>query len=190
MGIAILFSGGQDSCALLELAQTRSESVHCLHFSYNHPAEEAELRSSKSITDMANVPLFVKKLPIEATEMSIGIGTKGSRFVPNRNAIFIMHAVQHCVQHDIKEIWLGANKNDQNDYPDCTPDFIEAVQKVVSMYRIQIKAPLINTSKCQIQSKYKNYAFSCYEPIHINDCWIQCGKCNSCIESRVQILEM
>lgn len=189
MSVVILFSGGQDSSCLLEIAQKQMKDVYCLHFIYDHPARDIEFFSAKKICDVAAVSFTHIELQLSAYEMDIGVGEPGARVVPNRNAIFLSYAIHYAAQNNINEIWFGANANDQRDYIDCRQEFIDAMNAVASAYDVFISAPLITTKKSQISSKYSEYATSCYQPIYINGEWEQCGQCNSCLENTAQIIQ-
>lgn len=183
----LLFSGGYDSTQLA-LKYIKEINV-LLHFQYDHPAQKQELESSKQIFDSLkemnpSLQFKVLHLSMNADNMKIGIGEKGARYVPNRNAIFLSHAANYAAVHGMKRIIYGAAEADQNDYFDCTPAFIDAISKAL---QVTIEAPLIDASDCSQHSTAKPneqsilaLSWSCYEPKNNEPC----RRCNSCTQER------
>jgi len=86
-------------------------------------------------------------------------------------------------------VFIAANAVDYSGYPDCTPVFIEAFQRVVDLGTvagrkdglIKIEAPLVNMTKGQIVQEAVRLGvpleltWSCYRGGEK-----ACGKCDSC----------
>jgi len=175
----LLFSGGYDS-TLLAIRYLEDIDI-LLHISYDHPSREQEQTASLRIFTLLKQKkptLRFKKisLPIVAKELSIGSGKSGSRYVSNRNAIFLSVASNYGYSVGCTKIMYGASMLDIENYPDCRPDFIEKISDILN---VTILAPLLTESFC-IQSKILDRCWSCYEPIDGQ----QCGKCDSCLQSR------
>ena len=47
--------------------------------------------------------------------------------------IFLAYALGHAEQFGYDEIWIGAQEEDQGLYPDCSPEFLAAFEKVASI---------------------------------------------------------
>ena len=175
----LLFSGGYDSTVL---AIQHLDTIDILlHIGYNHPAKEQEQTASLRIYQhlkRRKPSLRYKKIyiPIEAKAMDIGPGQTGSRYVPNRNAIFLSVASNYAHSVECKAIMYGAASLDQKDYPDCRPQFIKQISELLN---IQIIAPLL-TESYTIQDEILDRSWSCYQPIDGKPC----GLCNSCLQDR------
>lgn len=186
----LLFSGGYDS-ALLCLKYLDLIDV-VLHFRYNHPSKDQEFAAATAIycelKKLKPALLFeVIDIPINAKSMSIGIGETGSRYVPNRNAVFLSMAANFAFVNGYDALMYGAAPCDQADYFDCTPAFIVSMSRALC---IEIHAPLlykeqksISTPKDQAEFVL-SLAWSCYESIGNK----QCGQCNSCKQDRPLIV--
>ena len=178
----LLFSGGVDSTVLA--IEYIDDIKFLLHFRYNHPAKDQEIIACKKIHKMLlrknkNLRLHVVDLPIVADQMFAGSGAKGSRYVPNRNAIFLSVAANFALQNDCDTLIYGASLADQQDYYDCRPEFFERLQDLL---QIKITAPLIQMSKKHyremVDLSIVGESWSCYEPINGKPC----GSCNSCTQ--------
>lgn len=173
----LLFSGGYDS-TLLALRYIDEIRV-LLHIQYRHPAEAFELRAveeiaGKLIAANPKISLITLNAPIYAKDMDIGACKQGSRYVPNRNAIFLSLAANIARQHDCDTVIYGASPADQCDYFDCTPPFIQLMAKAL---RIEVCAPLLDTCDFDVgDTKLLEMSWSCYQPIGEKPC----GMCNSC----------
>jgi 7-cyano-7-deazaguanine synthase in queuosine biosynthesis len=184
----LLFSGGFDS-TLLSLRYLEDLDV-LLHLRYDHPSKDQELAASMRIySHLKNIKPVLRfeiiDLPINADNMKIGTGKSGARYVPNRNAIFLSMAANFAAVHGIKKIIYGASPNDQEDYFDCTPAFIEGISTAL---QITIEAPLLGegfvappayVSKATAK-RILSMVWSCYESSGGDPC----GVCNSCMQDR------
>lgn len=107
-------------------------------------------------------------------------------YVPARNTIFISYALSFAESFGIDEIYLGIHKQDAPNYPDCTQEYLNALNNLASVgfkNNINIKAPLIDMNKFEIVKlgkslgiDYKN-TISCYDPIDGK----ACHSCHSCL---------
>lgn len=184
----LLFSGGYDSTLLCLTYLDIIDVV--LHFRYNHPSKDQEFAAALSIyfelKKLKPALLFeVIDVPINARNMSIGIGKTGSRYVPNRNAVFLSMAAHFGKSKGYNALMYGAAPNDQADYFDCTPSFIASMSKALC---VEIYAPLLSKDKKIISiPKDKTelilgLVWSCYESINNK----QCGQCDSCKQDRLK----
>lgn len=175
--MVLLCSGGIDS--LLSFHLLKDQIKHVVFFDYKQPARHQEHLAAIAIAE----GLFGKKVTrIDtadlSTKMSIGVGEKGSRVVPNRNLIMI--SIAHSLYN--MPVVIGANKDDYNDYEDCRPEYFEQLSKLL---KCDIVHPLTSMTKKEIiDSIRKNklpldYTWSCYQPIHDKPC----ETCNSCKEN-------
>ena len=181
--VIILFSGGIDSLALLCLAKKRGLHPVLLHIQYDHPAAEEELKAVQSLhskfADCCN--LYLHEAAIFSKAMKLGPGVKGSREVPGRNLMFLSIAFNlssYFFGDEYVYAWIGASKDDQADYFDCSTPFFHIIQLLLPS--VSVYTPLILREKSEILQMLdpgvRELAWSCYEPIDGK----QCGECNSC----------
>ena len=75
--------------------------------------------------------------------------------VPNRNMILLSIAAGRAITLDIKEIGYAAHKSDFSVYPDCRPEFIDALDKALVLGNlwdpVNLVAPFQHKSKYQLQ---------------------------------------
>jgi len=83
-------------------------------------------------------------------------------------------------------IVIGANKDDYDDYPDCRPEYIKAIQNVFRIAcrrNISVWAPLIGMTKAEVVAEAVKLrvplekTISCYKPRDRTPC----GTCNACL---------
>lgn len=109
-----------------------------------------------------------------------------STVVPFRNGIMLSIAAGVAESHGLKNVLIANHGGDHSIYPDCRPEFIDAMNKATiagTYLDINIVAPYTNISKADIARRGLqmgiNYdeTWSCYkgddEP---------CGKCGTCYE--------
>jgi len=115
-------------------------------------------------------------------------------YVPSRNLIFLSLAAAQAEVVDASVIYFGANVVDYSGYPDCRPEFIEAVEAVLRLgtkagvtgKHITIRTPLLHLTKADIirlgltlKAPF-HLTHSCYDPIGT----VACGHCDSCLIRR------
>jgi len=125
MASIVLLSGGKDSVECLELA-LKDGPVHCLTFDYG---QDCEIDMARDAVEDTPATWEVVTVPLHA------IRTNGrvSDLRPGRNLIFLAYALGHAEQYGYDEIWIGAQAEDQGLYPDCSPEFLAAFEKVASI---------------------------------------------------------
>ena len=100
--------------------------------------------------------------------------------------IFISYAIAYSISNNIQEVWYGAHAGDHFIYPDCRPEFLNAMNVAAGLCdssKVKIKAPFISYTKGEIikigldlNLDYSK-AWTCYEGKQN-----PCGKCGSCVE--------
>ncbi len=126
-------------------------------------------------------------------DMSGDIGDKiPDTYVPARNILFITIAAARAEAVGASDIYLGINALDYSGYPDCRPEFIEAMQHTLNVGTKQgvegnpftLHAPLIHMTKAEIIREGTrlgvDYSLtrSCYDP---DENGLACGHCDSCL---------
>lgn len=106
--------------------------------------------------------------------------------VPNRNMIFLSVAIAQAIELDCSEVWIGVHAGDHVIYPDCRPDFMDAMRRVahIASYKpVNIFTPYLHMGKAAIIRKGLEFAldysktWTCYEGADN-----PCGQCGACTE--------
>ena len=204
----VILSGGLDSTTALYWARERFKRVHTLTFSYGQShevevdrareiAERAKVASHKvfqvALNEIGGSALTQADIPIpERKSASEVIGGNGIpiTYVPFRNGIFLSIAAAYAEVKGISHLVGGWNAVDYSGYPDCRREFLNAMERAVTLGSkagvegkpFTIHAPLISLSKAEIialgLSLGADYSLtlSCYrgeDP--------PCGRCDSCV---------
>ena len=107
--------------------------------------------------------------------------------VPNRNMIMLSVAAGYAEAHEIPEVFYAAHKNDSTIYPDCRPEFVQALRPAIRLatawHPVELQAPFVDMSKAEIvrmglalQVPYE-LTWSCYRGEER-----PCRTCPTCIE--------
>ena len=186
--ILVLFSGGLDSMVLCEhvLQETTHELV-TLFYRYMHPAAPEEYNAVSDWLRDHHVEGYAGRhidvnLPLWGSEaLGIGVGEAGPRVLAGRNQVMVSLAVNIAASIGAKEVWYGANLDDAEDYPDCSPMWVEMMNRMAQDWGVKVRAPLLYKTKDQIRSEADKLGvegwWSCYEPKNGEPC----GTCNSCL---------
>ena len=196
----VLMSGGMDSCVTAAIAR-RNYEIAVVHASYGQRTEARELRSFNALADHFGAG---KRLPVRLdyfgaiggssltdTKMSIRNADLTSREIPNtyvpfRNAHFLSIATSWAEVIGATKIFIGAVWEDSSGYPDCRPEYYEAMNQLIRAgtrpsTNITIETPLIYLSKAEIVKMGAglnapfHLTWSCYR-----DSDLACGVCDSC----------
>ncbi len=196
----VLVSGGMDSLVLAAFA-TRESDVALLHVNYGQPTERKELACFRAIADHLEVKDrlvadigYLKEIGGSAlTDPSIAIPSADPdrqgvpvTYVPFRNAHFICIAVSWAEVIGAKSVYIGAVMADSSGYPDCRPEFYEAMNEAVRRGTkeesdIAIRAPFVHLRKKDLVLMGKSmgvpfeHSWSCYRGGEK-----ACGRCDSC----------
>jgi len=206
-GAVVLVSGGIDSSVLLHhvARNLKHAPVHVLSFNYGQrhskeiecarwqaDAVDAEAHriidisflgglvrgASALIAGGRAVPAFTKLAEEELDQPPT--------YVPNRNMILLSIGGAYAEAHRIRNVFYGAQALDEYGYWDCTPDFLERVNGVLSLNRrerVTIHAPFIEKKKSdsirlgQELGVLFTQTWSCYRGETK-----ACGVCPTCVE--------
>lgn len=111
-----------------------------------------------------------------------------STVVPFRNGIMLSVAAGIAESKGLKYVLIANHSGDHSIYPDCRPQFIEAMSSAIhngTYNNAEILAPYTNISKRDIALKGQQlgvdyeHTYSCY-----NGGDKHCGKCGTCVERR------
>jgi len=201
----VLLSGGLDSSTVLYQAKADGYECYAISFDYQQ-RHHRELKSAAAIAHSAGVQehqvvnfdlrqwggsaLTDDRLDLPENrsleQMSQNIPIT---YVPARNTIFLSFALSYAEAIAAQALYLGVNALDYSGYPDCRPDYIQAMQQVFDLgtkqgregESIRIITPLINLKKTAIIELGNQLGvpwektWSCYAGSDV-----ACGVCDSC----------
>ncbi len=197
-----LLSGGLDSSTVLSYAISKGYEVIALSFDYGQ-RHRKELESAKKIAEYYGVKHKIMKIDLRAIGGSaltddvevpdVTLGAIGKEipvtYVPARNTILLSLGLGLAEVTDSSKIFIGANALDYSGYPDCRPEYFEAInrtfdlatKKTVEGGKIEVEAPLLRFSKADIV----RLAHSLKTPLELTwSCYNgkerACGVCDSC----------
>lgn len=196
----IIVSGGLDSITLLyDKAETIALAIS-FDYGQNHSKKElpyAEYHCQKLGIPHITIPLtfmhqYFKSSLLEGAE-AIPEGhyeeeNMKSTVVPFRNGIMLAIATGIAESHELKRVYIANHGGDHTIYPDCRPEFIDAMDKATSagtFVDVRVEAPYTNISKTDIVRRGTalgiDYAktWSCYKGSEMH-----CGKCGTCVERK------
>ena len=198
----VLLSGGLDSSVLLAHLLRSGDEVRALAVDYGQ-RHRRELSSAISVAGRCHVPIDVIDLSAlraalpgsSQTDRDIPVPhghyeaeSMKATVVPNRNMILLAVAGGACAARGFDRIAIAAHAGDHAIYPDCRPEFIEAMRGALALchYKpVEIFAPFVSMTKAEIVSLGAKLGvpleltWSCYE----RD-FVHCGKCGTCFERR------
>ena len=195
--IAVLASGGLDSCVLVaDLA--KSAQVYQIYVSKGLAWEESEraaLAAFLAALHDPNVhPLTTLSVPMRdvyGAHWSISGGDDVPRaddpdekvFLPGRNVLLIGLTAVWCSTHGVSDIAIGSLGG--NPFPDATPEFFQRFGDLLSdalAHPISIRAPYRGLHKEDIIRGHAalplELTLTCMAPFQGK----HCGKCNKCFE--------
>lgn len=201
----IIVSGGLDSITLLyDKAETIALAVS-FDYGQNHGAKElpfAAHHCRKLGIPHITIPLsfmhrYFKSSLLDGAE-AIPEGhyaeeNMKSTVVPFRNGIMLAIAIGIAESHGLKRVYIANHGGDHTIYPDCRPDFIQAMDGAATagtFVNVRIEAPYTNITKADIVRRGTalgvdySKTWSCYKGSDVH-----CGKCGTCVERKEAFLE-
>lgn len=205
MKAVVLLSGGLDSSTVLYQALAEGDECYAIAFDYQQ-RHRRELQSAQAIADSGGAKAY-KAVSFDLglwggsalTDPAIALPAGRSlaemdksipiTYVPARNTIFLSFALAYAETIGAQRVYIGVNALDYSGYPDCRPDYIQAMQAVFRLgtkqgregQAIAIVAPLLELKKTQIIQLGDRLGvpwektWSCYAGGEA-----ACGVCDSC----------
>ncbi len=194
----IVLSGGMDSVTLLHDYRDRIAAAVTFQYGSNHNAMEARcarLNCEKLGIEWHELDLSFMSTHFHSSlldgadavpEGSYEDSNMRSTVVPFRNGIMLAAAAGMAESLGLKAVMLANHSGDHDIYPDCRPEFVEAMGRAISAgtyENIKLIAPYTNVSKADIARRGKelgvdySLTYSCYKGGEKH-----CGKCATCIE--------
>ncbi|MCL4410776.1 MAG: 7-cyano-7-deazaguanine synthase QueC [Gammaproteobacteria bacterium] len=195
----VIYSGGMDSFTVLHRALADGFEVFPLSFHYGqrHSKEldcaaavctalglEHKLVDIRSINTLLAGSALTDDIDVPTADYAEG--NMKATVVPNRNMILLSLAIGYAVSIDADEVYYGAHSGDHDIYPDCRPEFVEAMNQVSQLanYKaIPVRSPYLYNSKADILADGLRMGldygqtWTCY-----NGRDLACGQCSACRE--------
>ena len=201
--IVLGLSGGMDSSTLAAYYINKGYEVYPLIFNYNSKhnkyENECAFKVAKALgcaePKLVNLDfihgLFKSNLLQDQGEIPEGHYedvSMSKTVVPGRNSIFICIMAGYAESIGASKIAVGVHAGDHHIYPDCRPNFINAINLAVEFSsdgKVTVEAPFLNYTKFDILKI--GYGLSTPVPYELTrTCYkdqpISCGKCGSCTE--------
>jgi 7-cyano-7-deazaguanine synthase len=167
----VLLSGGLDSAtsAAQAIADGYELIALSLHYGQRH---DRELIAAKRVAEHLGIKEhFVFDVNLAQwggsalTDQAVDVPTDGVKpgfipitYVPGRNTVFLAIALSLAEAKRAEAIYLGINAVDYSGYPDCRPEYLDAVQHLATLSSKaglegnapKLVAPLVMDSKVDI----------------------------------------
>jgi len=194
----VILSGGMDSTTLLYDVLRQMEEVYPISFHYGQK-HNREVNSAFDTCRKLGLPFKSLQIPLglvapssltsKDTDIPKGHYEDESMkqtVVPNRNMVFISFATAYAIGLGAEEVYYGAHGGDHAIYPDCRPEFVDAMSDVMRLcdYKeIKLQVPYLYWTKADILKRGTelgvdySLTWTCYEGKEL-----ACGKCGACAE--------
>jgi len=164
----VLFSGGADSTTLLyHVLKKLKKSPLALSFDYQQRHKKRELGCAKKICKKLGIPQKILKIDLgqiggsPLTDKKLSVPKQSEKqqrltVVPYRNTIFITYAAAVAEVEGINEIYIGACKEDYENYRDCRNTFFRWMERTLCFGGTQegsimrVRRPFVNYKKEKI----------------------------------------
>ncbi len=203
----ILLSGGMDSTVLLHhvVKKLHRQPVHAISFDYGqrHRRELDAAAWQARDTGVASHRGLDLSFLAEVVAPGTSLVSGGSEvpdlsdldaeqldqpptYVPNRNMMLLSIAAAYAESRGVRDVFYGAQAQDEYGYWDCTRDFLERINQVLGLNRrerVTIHAPFVALKKSELVRRGARLGvdfaqtWSCYrggaKP---------CATCPTCVE--------
>ena len=200
MKTVLIFSGGMDSGTLLYDLLNAGDEVECLAINYKQ-RHFRELDAAKKlckhlkikldILDLSGLGSMLKGSSQTDDSVAVPFGNYDEpnmklTVVPNRNMFLLAAAGAVAVSRKADRLAYGAHAGDHTIYPDCRPEFVEAMKSAFQLcdwHNLDLYAPYLDMTKGDICKRggalnvRYDLTWTCYTGGET-----PCGKCGSCME--------
>ncbi|MBR1716399.1 MAG: 7-cyano-7-deazaguanine synthase QueC [Paludibacteraceae bacterium] len=196
----IVLSGGLDSTTMLYEYRDRIALAVSFHYGSNH--NDREIAFAKMHCERLGIAHIEIKLPFikDFFKSSLLEGADAipegnydeenmkSTVVPFRNGIMLSIAAGMAENNKLQYIMLANHAGDHTIYPDCRPEFVEAMNKAVhagTWNGVELLTPYTHLTKAEIAMHGKalgmdySETWSCYKGGEHH-----CGVCGTCRERK------
>jgi 7-cyano-7-deazaguanine synthase len=195
--IAVLASGGLDSCILISDLLCRGCSVQPLYIRSNLIWEQAEIQALRRYLAEERSPrlrsLVLLDLPLSdlyGRHWSLTGEDPPSResaaeevFLPGRNALLVVKAAIWCQLNGVSQLALAPLAT--SPFADAKGDFFRHLEAMLDQYEngsLRIVLPFAELTKREVMERGRERplgaTFSCISPAG----GLHCGRCNKCAE--------
>lgn len=182
----LLAEGREVHCLSVDYGQRHRRELEaaraiCAHYGVDHRLADlralAPLFGSNALTGGVKVP----EGHYEEESMKATV-------VPNRNMLLISVATAWAVSLRAESVAYGAHGGDHAIYPDCRPEFAEALDRAVRLadwHEVRLERPFVKMDKAAIVRRGAELdvpfglTWSCYVGGERH-----CGKCGTCVERK------
>lgn len=211
--IVVILSGGMDSSVLLFDALKKGHEVSALTIDYGQ-RHKKEIEAARKITEWvmpgptgwgslvahevvdlgsALRPIFRGSGSSQVDNIAVPHGhyaedSMKQTIVPNRNMLLLALAGAWAISKKYDSIAYGAHAGDHAIYPDCRPEFVDALALALlkaDWHQVTIVRPFISWTKADIAARGTqlgvpfHLTWSCYEGGDLH-----CGECGTCVERK------
>ena len=204
----VIYSGGMDSFTVLHLAKQQGYELYALSFNYGQRhSKELDVAAAvcaaegiaHKVVDITAINQLLQGSSLTSMDIDIPTGeyeedNMKSTVVPNRNMILLSLAIGYAVSLEADKVFYGAHSGDHDIYPDCRPEFVNAmndVSAIANYEAVEIISPFLHDSKLTILKTGLDMGldygqtWTCYLGLEK-----ACGKCGSCVERRGAFTEL
>lgn len=197
--VVTLLSGGMDSTTLLYRLRSERAEVYAISFYYGQ-RHRRELDFASKLTHKLRIPhriveinsianLWNKSALLGGADVPDGLYDAKSMsvtVVPNRNMVLASAAAGWAMTLGADEIAMAVHAGDHAIYPDCRPEFFEALNGALDLAsegNMHVYTPFIQMTKSEIVEEGETYkvpwaeTWSCYKGGAKH-----CGRCGTCTE--------
>lgn len=200
----VVASGGLDSSTAMGWYAARGHQLSAVTIDYGQ-RHRRELDAARLVSEHYGAEHRVVELPalglvltgsaltdptVEVPAGHYADTSMRSTVVPNRNAILANIAIGVAVAVKADVVALGVHAGDHPIYPDCRPDWVEALTALTRIgndgYHVpRVEAPFVYAGKHEIAA----LASALSVPVHLTwSCYVggdkHCGTCGTCVERR------
>lgn len=198
----LIYSGGLDSTVLLAHLLNEGRELYALTINYGQ-RHAREIESATRICGLTPALKAHRVLDLSGikpllagssqTDESVAVPhghytdeTMKLTVVPNRNMLLLATAAAWAISLKADTIAYAAHAGDHAIYPDCRPEFVDAMQSALALadwHVLQIERPFITLTKADIVKRgselgaFMAESWSCYEGKDKH-----CGRCGTCVE--------
>ena len=193
--MAVLASGGLDSCVLLACVAEIAGEVHPVFVRNGHPWEDAEVAALRRFLEALGLPhirpVAERSLPLRDL-LDVHWGARayqpgysegyGANFIPGRNLALLSVASLFAYVQGAEALALGLLGG--NPYPDASPRFFSAFETLFTeglVRPLKILTPFAQLPKEEVvrigEGLPLGLTLSCVNPIDGQHCGNGCNKC-------------